>query len=159
MHDRFDIQDVLSRYVRATDERDVTALAGLFAEDGVFRFFSRSGTGKYRPIGKPFTGPKEIREFVASWPPLPERVYLHHLTTDHMIEVDGDEAIMNAQFMVVPAVAAAEPEGGWPQGLRGVQGSATPTMIGIYDAHLSRIDGAWKLTRFDVLHSLPDPGN
>ncbi|MFE0629332.1 nuclear transport factor 2 family protein [Streptomyces sp. NPDC058864] len=159
MHDRFDIQDVLSRYVRATDERDVEALAGLFAEGGEFRFFGRSGTEKYQRVGKPLVGPEQIGEFVASWPPLPERMYFHHMTTDHVIEIDGDEATMNAQFLVIPAIATAEPEGGWPADLRGIQGSAMPTMIGFYDAHLRRIDGVWKLTRFDVLHSLPNLGN
>ncbi|MGI5135390.1 nuclear transport factor 2 family protein [Streptomyces sp. CA-106110] len=155
MNDRYEIQDVLSRYVRANDERDHAALAALFAEDGVFRFFGRSGTGKYQLSGEAITGAGEIKAFAEGWPPLAERLYLHHMTTDHVIEVDGDQATMNAQFVVMSTVADAEPEGGWPKGLLGVQGSITPIMIGLYDSDLRSIDGVWKLTRLDVLHSLP----
>ncbi|MGI5135405.1 nuclear transport factor 2 family protein [Streptomyces sp. CA-106110] len=155
MNDKHEIQDVLSRYVRATDERDPEALAALFAEDGVFQFFGRSGTEKYQSSGKPIVGPEAIKEFVEGWHPLPERAYLHHLTTDHVIEVAGDQATMNAQWIVMSTVAEPEPEGGWSKGHAGVHGSVAPTMIGFYDAILRRIDGVWKLTRFDVLHSLP----
>ena len=51
-----------------------------------------------------------MKEFL---PPRPERTYQHHVTTDHLIRVNGAEATMNAQFHVFSSVAAPKPEGGW----------------------------------------------
>jgi len=47
------IQDVLSEYLRATDERDGDTQAKLFADNGMIRFFGRSGTEEYQLAGGP----------------------------------------------------------------------------------------------------------
>ncbi|WP_162641695.1 nuclear transport factor 2 family protein [Streptosporangium sp. 'caverna'] len=157
MSDRHEIQDVLSRYVRATDEGNGVAQAKLFTDEGMIRFFGRSGTGQYLQAGEPLVGATDIRHSVENRR-LRERTYLHHVTTDHIIEVDGGEATMNAQFVVWSAVAEPEPpDGRWP-GPPGVRGGIAPIMIGFYDSALRRSDGAWKFTRLDVMHSLPVVG-
>jgi hypothetical protein len=154
MTDKHAIQDVLSQYVRATDERDGDAQAKLFADNGMIRFFGRSGTEEYQLAGEPFIGAERIRRHMEGFPPRPERTYQHHITTDHLIRVNGAEATMNAQFLVFSSVAAPKPEDGW-QAPPGVKGDITLIMIGYYDSDLRKIDGVWKLTRLDVKHSLP----
>jgi hypothetical protein len=47
------------------------------------------------------------------FPPRPERTYQHHITTDHLIKVNGAEAAMDAQFLAFSSVAALKPEDGW----------------------------------------------
>ena len=154
MTDKHAIQDVLSQYVRATDERDGDAQAKLFADNGMIRFFGRSGPEEYQLAGEPFIGAERIRRHMEGFPPRPERTYQHHITTDHLIRVNGAEATRNAQFLVFSSVAAPKPEDGW-QAPPGVKGDITPIMIGYYDSDLRKIDGVWKLTRLDVKHSLP----
>ena len=154
MTDKHAIQDVLSQYVRATDERDGDAQAKLFADNGMIRFFGRSGTEKYQLAGEPVIGAERIRRHIEGFPPRPERTYQQHITTDHLIRVKGAEATMNAQFLVFSSVAARKPEDGW-QAPPGVKGDITLIMIGYYDSDLRKIDGVWKLTRLDVKHSLP----
>jgi len=154
MNDKHAIQDVLSQYVRATDERDGDAQAKLFAEDVMIRFFGRSGTEAYQLASEPVIGAQRVRHHMESFPPRLKRRYQHHITTDHLIRVNGAEATMNAQFLVFSSVAAPEPEGGW-QAPPGVKGDITLIMIGYYDSDLRKIDGVWKLTRLDVKHSLP----
>ena len=108
------IQDVLSRYVRATDERDGDTQAKLFADNGMIRFFGRSGTEEYQLAGEPVIGAERIRRHMKEFfPPRQERTYQHHITTDHLIRVNGAEATMNAQFLVFSSVAAPKPEDGW----------------------------------------------
>ena len=59
--DKHAIQDVLSQYVRATDERNGDAQAKLFADNGMIRFFGRSGTEEYQLAGEPVIGAERIR--------------------------------------------------------------------------------------------------
>ncbi len=154
MTDKHAIQGVLSQYVRATDERDGDAQAKLFADNGMIRFFGRSGSGEYLLAGEPVIGAERIRRHMEGFPPRPERTDQHHITTDHLIRVNGAEATMNAQFLVFSSVAASKPEDGW-QAPPGAKGDITLIMIGYYDSDLRKIDGVWKLTRLDVKHSLP----
>ena len=61
MTDKHVIQDGLSQYVRATDERDGDAQAKLFADNGMSRFFGRCGTEEYQLAGEPVIGAERIR--------------------------------------------------------------------------------------------------
>ena len=78
MTDKHAIQDVLSLYVRATDERDGDAQAKLFADNGMIRF-GRSGTEEYQLAGEPVIGAERIRRHMEGFPPRPERTYQHHI--------------------------------------------------------------------------------
>ena len=73
MTDKHAIQDVLSQYVRATDERDGDAQAKLFADNGIIRFFGRSGTEEYQLTGEPVIGAERIRRHMEGFPPRPEQ--------------------------------------------------------------------------------------
>ncbi|HTF48357.1 MAG TPA: nuclear transport factor 2 family protein [Pseudonocardia sp.] len=122
MGKRSRIQEVLARYVRATDARDGAA------------------------------------NFMAPHPPLGSS---HHVTADHMIEVDGDTARLNAQYVAFEVRGGAPPAGGWPAGALGVQGTVRPIEVGYYDTELRLVHGAWKITRHvlqDLPFALPDAG-
>jgi hypothetical protein len=66
MTDKHAIQDVLSQYVRATDERNGAAQAKLFADNGMIRFFGRSGTGELAV--EPVIGAARIRRHMEGFP-------------------------------------------------------------------------------------------
>jgi len=87
--------------------------------------------------------------------PHPEGGASHHTTSDHLIEIDGDSAHLNAQFIVFEVRAAVRPEEGWPAGTFGRQGTVQPIESGYYDTALRRIDGEWKITRHSVLMDMP----
>jgi hypothetical protein len=62
---------------------------------------------------------------------------------------------MNAQFIVFKVGCSARPAGGWPEGVFGVQGTVEPIEWGYYDTDLRKINGKWKITRYDVLLDMP----
>src|SRR5882672_8213650 len=72
MTDRHAIQDILSQYVRATDQRAGDAQTKLFADNGMIRFFGRSGTEEYQLAGEPVIGAERIRRHTKEFfPPRP----------------------------------------------------------------------------------------
>jgi hypothetical protein len=87
--------------------------------------------------------------------PHPEGGSSHHTTSDHLIEVDGDCAHLNAQFIVFQVQAARRPETGWPAGVFGAQGTVQSIESGYYDTELRRIDCEWKIVRHSVLMDMP----
>jgi hypothetical protein len=80
---------------------------------------------------------------------------MHYLTSDHIVEIGGDEASMNAQFVAVESNADLRSESTWGAAAGIVQGTLALTMIGRYDSRLRRIDGRWVFTTHRVKHSLP----
>jgi hypothetical protein len=156
MSDERRVQEVLARYVRATDRRDGEAQGALFTADATVQIFSKAGPGGYEPVGDPLIGGDAVayavRNFMA---PHPERGSSHHVTADHIIEVDGDRATMNAQFIVFEVRGSLRPAAGWPDGTSGAQGTVRPIESGYYDTELRRIDGEWKITRHHVLLDMP----
>jgi hypothetical protein len=57
--------------------------------------------------------------------PHPKNGWSHHTTQDTIIEVNGDAATLDAQFVVFSAVGGEKPEDGWPVGTFGAQGNKT----------------------------------
>jgi hypothetical protein len=156
VNDERQIQEVLARYVRAADNRDGTAQSELFTADAPVQIHSRTGVGGYEPVGDVLVGGEAVRYAVENFmAPHPEGGFSHHTTADHIIEVDGDDAHLNAQFIVFEVRGAARPADGWPQDTAGVQGTVRPTESGYYDTTLRRIDGEWKIIRHDVLLDMP----
>ena len=80
---------------------------------------------------------------------------MHYLTTDHIVEIVGDEAGLRTQFVVVESAANPRPAEGWPHGASLMQGTLGLLMIGHYESRLRKADGRWLLTRHQVKHSLP----
>jgi hypothetical protein len=87
--------------------------------------------------------------------PHPPLGWSHHTTYDHLVSVDGDEASIEAQFITFNVVGTRKPEGGWPAGTFGAQGTITPIESGYYRFTFRRTDGAWKIRHQDVIHDIP----
>jgi hypothetical protein len=146
------VQEVLARYVRATDKRDGATQGALFTSDATVQIYAKTGPDSYDAVGGPLIGGSAVQYAVENYmAPHPELGSSHHVTADHLIEVDGDRAHMNAQFIVFKIQGAARPATGWPAGTFGAQGTVTPIESGYYDTDLHKIDGEWKITRHHVL--------
>lgn len=156
MSDERKVQEVLARYVRATDKRDGVAQGALFTRDALVQIFSKTGPDNYAPVGDPLMGGDAVRYAVENFmAPHPERGSSHHVTADHLIEVNGDEAHLNAQFIVFKVLGDTRPADGWPEGAFGAQGTVQPIESGYYDTELRRIGGEWKISRHHVLMDVP----
>jgi ketosteroid isomerase-like protein len=156
MSDERKVQEVLARYVRATDRRDGKGQGSLFTDDATVQVFIKTGPDAYEPFGGPIIGGAGVEHAVANlMAPHPEGGSSHHATSDHVIEADGDRAHVNAQFVVFEVRAASRPAGGWPEGAFGAQGTVRPVESGYYDTDLRRVDGEWKIVRHRVLMDMP----
>jgi ketosteroid isomerase-like protein len=157
MSDERQIQEVLARYVRATDQRDGKAQGALFTDDAVVRILTKNIDGSYMALGEPLVGGAAVRYAVENYmAPHPEGGSSHHVTSDHIIEIDGDSAHLNAQFIVFRIRRAdRHAESDQPRGNLVAQGSVEPVESGYYDTHLRRLDGRWKIVRHDVLMDVP----
>jgi hypothetical protein len=99
------IRNLVARYVRNVDLRDHDAQIVLFSPDAVVRMLSRTN-GREALLHGPLVGGKAVAEASAALRPaiLPDRTD-RHCTTDHLISIDGDEAALNAQFLVFRTTA------------------------------------------------------
>ena len=156
MSDERKVQEILARYVRAADSRDGKAQGALFTDDAVVEIHVKAGQGQYEKLGEPLIGGAGVAfatdTFMARHP---EGGSSHHVTSDHVIEVDGNRAHINAQFVVFEVRATARPAQGWPQGASGAQGTVRPIESGYYDTDLALIGGEWKITGHRVLMDMP----
>ena len=156
MTDERQILEVLARYVRATDARDGVAQGALFTDDAVVQISSKVKWGEYVPVGDPVIGGAGVRYAVENFlAPHPTLGSSHHLTADHLIEVDGDTAYLNAQFIVFEVRGHARPADGWPADAMGAQGTVRVIESGYYDTQLARIGSKWKITNHRVLMDVP----
>ncbi len=150
------VQEILARYVRATDARDGVVQGSLFTDYATVQIYTKTGPDSYEAVGEPLVGGDGVRYAVEHFmAPHPELGSSHHVTLDHLIDVDGDQAHCNAQFVVFKVRGDARPTGGWPAGVFGAQGSVRPIESGYYDTDLRRIDGEWKIVAHRVLMDLP----
>jgi ketosteroid isomerase-like protein len=150
------VREILARYVRATDRRDGKTQGSLFTDDAVVQIFIKTGPDAYEPLGEPLIGGAGVQYAVENYmAPHPEGGSSHDTTSDHVIEVDGDRAHMNAQFVVFEVRATSRPAGGWPEDAFGAQGTVRPIESGYYDTDLRRVDGEWKIVHHRVLMDMP----
>lgn len=153
MSDIQHIKEVLARYVRAVDHRDGDAMASLFVADGQVVIFE--GQQSSRKIGQ-LEGAVQVGQAVAGMmPPHAPRGWTHHTTMDHIIEIDGDTAKMDAQFIVYYTVGNEKPEAGWPAGASGAQGLVRPAEAGYYRSKLRRVGEKWLITQHQITLDLP----
>lgn len=147
------IQQVLAQYVRAADKQDGDMLSNLFAADGKVEIYDFNA-------GNPillFTlnGKNEIANAISNlMKPHPKKGWSHHTTHDHIIEVNENDAEMDAQFIRFDSVGATKPENGWPSGTIGLMGTVAPTESGYYKPSLKRIEGEWKIVTHRIYHDL-----
>ena len=150
------IREILARYVRATDRRDGKTQGTLFTDDAVVQILIKTGPDAYEPFGEPVIGGAGVEYAVDNFmAPHPAGGSSHHATLDHIIEVVGDRAHMNAQFVVFEIRAAVRPADGWPEGAFGTQGTVRPIESGYYDTDLRRVEGEWKIVRHTVMMDMP----
>lgn len=153
MSDFDQIRMVLARYVRGADQRNGALLAQQFAEDGVVEIRARHGS-EMATVGE-LKGRDQISDAVTNMMAAhPEGGWSHHTTFDHIIDITGDQAEMDAQFIMYRTQATPEPKGGWPAGTVGVQGTIEPLEAGYYRPSLRRIDGRWLITHLRIDHDL-----
>jgi hypothetical protein len=88
--------------------------------------------------------------------PHPPLGWSHHTTYDHLVSVDGDSdaASIETQFITFNVVGNRKPEGGWPAGTFGAQGTITPIESGYYRFAFRQTDGVWRISHLDVIHDI-----
>ena len=69
--------------------------------------------------------------------------------------VVGDEASIETQFITFDVAAARKPDGGWPAGTFGAQGTIKPIESGYYRFAFRRTHGVWLIRHQDVIHDIP----
>lgn len=148
------VQQMLARYVRAVDRRDAAALSQLFTEHALVEIF-HSNSGALNKLGE-LHGASTIGQAVAGMmTPHPPRGASHHTTHDPLIEVTGDNASIDAQFIVFSTLGAEQPDEGWPATASGAQGTVTPIEAGYYQSSLERTAEGWKIAHHRILLDLP----
>ncbi len=154
MSDEREIQQVMAKYVRATDARDGNALKALFTKDAKVQIFYNNP--KPAELIGELSGQDTIGSAVANMmKPHPARGWSHHTTFDLIIEVNGNQAKLSAQFIAYNIVGSAKPAGGWPKGASGAQGSIMPIESGYYEPSFEKVADVWKITHLRILHDLP----
>src|ERR1700682_4713072 len=93
------VQQVLAKYVRGADARDGAAVAALFTEAGRVEI-SYNNSGKLGPVGELAGGEAIAAALSQMMRPHPARGWSHHTTQDQIIEVNDDDATIDAQFVV-----------------------------------------------------------
>ena len=154
MSDQHEVQQVLAKYVRATDERDGAAVASLFLPDGRIEIYC-NGTDGHRLLGV-LCGPEAVARAVGQTMKLsPTLGCSHHTTHDHIIDIEGDQAQIDAQFLVFKIIQPEYCDGGISAGVAGVRGTITPIESGYYRPTLLRVRGRWKFATLRIFHDLP----
>ena len=115
MSDKDEIRELLARYCFALDADRFDEMAALFAEDGVWETAFGTGTGRTGIAG-------QARSILTG--EQPKRV---HLTTNIVIDLDGDTATARSNWVVIQNNSAGP-----------VIGSG-----GVYSDRLAKIDGRW----------------
>jgi hypothetical protein len=148
------VHQVLAKYVRGVDTRDGAAVAAVFTENGRVEI-SYNNSGKSKPLGE-VVGRDAIAAAVSQMmKPHPARGWSHHTTHDHIIDVNGADATLDAQFVVFEVRGKERPATGWPEGEFGAQGTVQPIEAGYYRPVLRRVNGAWKIDTLRIVHNLP----
>jgi len=150
IEDYIKIEQLLMRYAIAFNTEDADGYVGTFAPDGELRLIRQEGE---EPFAGPFKGHDALR---AQWfpdhpgpgTPLPEfRRFgaMRHVTTNPLIQVDGDTATVELIFIEVVSNGENIPPGSNP-----------PTIwaMGRYMDDLVKIDGEWYFQRCTIITDL-----
>jgi hypothetical protein len=156
MSDELAVQQVLAHYVRAHDRRDGAAMAALYTPQArVTIIYNHNPDGEPEVIGE-LVGREAIAQAITHMMKRhPPRGWSHNATDGLLIEIDGDRATLDAQFMVFTILGDAKPASGWPAGAIGAMGAITPIESGYYTQNLVRVDGRWLIESLQIRHNLP----
>ncbi|GEN98976.1 hypothetical protein NSE01_08090 [Novosphingobium sediminis] len=148
------ILNLLGRYTRAHDQRDPEAMTALFTPDAIIDIIDAVG-GAQRSLGR-LEGREAIGAAVrAMMAPHGERAWSQNVISAPIISIAGDEATIDAQFMVFSIMAAEVPQGGWPAGTFGAQGRIVPIEAGQYHPTMRRTADGWAIAAMRIEHRLP----
>lgn len=151
-----DVQQVLSRYVRDTDHRDGASVSQLFTPQGRIDISAKNAKGDYQPVGAPIVGRAAIANAVTNLQsPVGGLTSEHHVTSDPLVEIHGNTAHLNVQFLTYAVQGATEPAAGRPAGTAGAQGTIRPYEVGYYDVTLQSAGSGWQISDLRILHDLP----
>ena len=114
--DELDISRLLAEYCHRCDDGDFAAVAGMFTADGTFEFGRRSLEG---------------REAIAAGLAAMQPANGKHLSTNLVVEVDGDDASAVSDFVFL-----VKQDGG-----------LVPLLAGRYLDELRRDGGTWRFHR------------
>jgi ketosteroid isomerase-like protein len=129
--DKLAIREVLERYMRYNDDRAADRIAELFDEDAIFQVVGRLVIGR-ESIRKFFGGDDEQPKPWTDPGELLKQPPSVHLSANPVIDIDGDNATSELDFLVVN---------------RGEDGRARSTLVGRYRDRLRRLDdGRWVIT-------------
>src|SRR5262249_34775906 len=129
MSDERKVEEVMAHYVRETDRRDGKALGALFTADAEVHTSTKDLSGEYHTVGEPLIGAAGVTYGIDHiMHPNPPGGSSHHTTSNHLVEIDGDRAHLNAQFIVFETRTADKPSGDSP-----ALGTTRPIESGYYD--------------------------
>ena len=156
MSDELAVQQVLAHYVRAHDRRDGPAMGALFTPEArVTIFYNNNPAGEPELIGE-LAGREAIAQATTHMmKPHPPRGWSHNATDGLLIDIEGDRATLDAQFMVFTILGDAKPASGWPAGAAGAMGTITPIESGYYEISLRRTTDGWKIIENHTILDLP----
>jgi hypothetical protein len=131
-------------------------MAALFTPEArVTIFYNNNPDGKPEVIGE-LAGREAIAQATTRMmKPHPPQGWSHNATDGLLIDIDGDRATVDAQFMVFSILGDAKPASGWPAGATGAMGAITPIESGHYTQKLVRVEGQWLIESLQVRHNLP----
>jgi hypothetical protein len=117
---------------------------------------AKNPTGNYQPVGSPIVGRAAIANAVTNLQsPVGGLTSEHHVTSHPLVEINGNPAHVNVQFLTYDVQGATEPASGWPAGTAGAQGTIKATEIGYYDLTLQHVGSGWQISDLRILHDLP----
>lgn len=150
---RIPIVEVLGRYIQALEDRDADAIAALFPPDGQFLNYDRASAREFAPRGAGINGREMIRAAMRA-AARPAGHGFHYFTTDHIVEISGDDATVRANFLAAESTGKVHLAPGWTLAGGMLSGSIALTMTGRYESELRRFQGRWLLTVHRVKQNL-----
>ena len=96
LRDEADIRELMLTFVRGLDDRDWDAYANTFAEDGEFEILGQRRVGRREIAAGPA---RDLTKFDRT----------QHYSTNHRIEIDGDDATASHYLLAIHIPDAARP--------------------------------------------------
>jgi hypothetical protein len=149
MTDEQKIQQVVSKYVRAADARDGGLMGSLFLEKGVAEIHF----GPHKPTKQlaVLEGAEVIKNATSQMmKPHAKGNWSHHTAMNPIIEISGDLATIDTQFIVYATSAnpSADQATTSPAGF---YGSIIPVESGYYSHQLQKVNGEWKIAKVIIV--------
>jgi hypothetical protein len=153
--DRSQIVEVVCRYLLAVDNRDGDAARGLFSDHSTIEISVYNGETHQRQIkvmGEEFVG--YIIGHLLPGHAVGE--LCRHMSSDHIVEVEGDTASIRANFLVIASSATADGDIGRTG--TAVQNNARVVQSGFLTTSLIKSNCMWRINRHCVFNDLPGQG-